>query len=115
MNNQFWRETVTPEIIPLLDDESRSICVSMMVPVRFSTCDRDGKDVLDDHVVLWISVYPGTTKEMACHDANADILAILAKHSIQDAAVYWIEGKVQPLVGPPPMMPIVDNTEFAEL
>jgi len=110
LNNQFWKGTVAPEIIPLLKDKSRSIRVSTMVPVRFSTCDRDGKDVLDDHVVLWISVYPGTTKETACRDANADILAILAKHGIQDAAVYWIEGRVQPLVGPPPMMPVVRDT-----
>ena len=110
LNNKLWKETVAPEIIQLLKDESRGIHISTMVPVRFSTSDRDGKDVLDDHAVLWISVYPGTTKETACRDANADILAILAKHGIQDAAVYWIEGKVQPLVGPPPMMPVVHRT-----
>src|SRR5258708_36502962 len=54
LNNQFWKGTVAPKIIPLLKDKSRGIRVSTMVPVRFSTCDRDGKDVLDDHVVLWI-------------------------------------------------------------
>ncbi|KAF5375685.1 hypothetical protein D9615_009410 [Tricholomella constricta] len=111
LNNQFWKWTIAPEIILLLKDKSRGIRISTMVPVRFSTCNRDGKDVLDDHVVLWISVYPGTTKETACRDANADILAILAKHGIQDAAVYWIEGKVQPLVGPPPMMPVACDTD----
>ena len=110
LNNQFWKKTVAPEIILLLKDKSRGVRVSTMVPVRFSTCDRDGKDVLDDYIVLWISVYPGTTKETACRDANADILAILVKHGIQDAAIYWIEGKVQPLVGPPPMMPVVRDT-----
>ncbi|KAF5375646.1 hypothetical protein D9615_009391 [Tricholomella constricta] len=110
LSNQFWKEIVAPDIILVLKDKSRGIRVSTMVPVRFSTCDRDGKDVLDDYVVLWISVYPGTTKETACRDTNTDILAILAKHGIQDAAVYWIEGKVQRLVGPPPMMPVVRDT-----
>jgi len=73
-----------------------------MVPVRFSTPNEDGKDVLDEHIVLWISVLPNT-KETSCRDANAPILAILAKHGVQDAAVHWIEGAVEPLAGSPPM------------
>ena len=91
LDNQLWKETIAPEIVQLLKDESRGIRISTMVPVRFSTCDRDGKDVFDDHAVLWISVYPGTTKEMACHDANADILAILA--NISERPLYLFDAK----------------------
>ena len=82
-----------------------------MLPVRFSTPDDDGKAVFDNYIVLWISVHPNTTKETSCRDANADILAILAKHGIQDAAVHWIEGAVESLGGPPPMMRVVRDTD----
>ncbi|KAB5593631.1 hypothetical protein CTheo_2924 [Ceratobasidium theobromae] len=111
LKNKFWKETVAPEIIALLKDPSRGVRVSTMLPVRFSTPDENGKDVLDDHVVLWISVHPDTTKETCCRDANAPILAILAKHGIQDVAVHWIEGAVERLAGPPPMMRVVGDTD----
>ncbi|TRM65462.1 hypothetical protein BD626DRAFT_399375 [Schizophyllum amplum] len=82
-----------------------------MLPVRFSTPDEDGKDVFDDHFVLWISVHPNITKETSCRDASADILAIFAKHGIQDVAVHWIEGAVESFAGPPPMMRVVRDTD----
>ncbi|KZP04205.1 hypothetical protein FIBSPDRAFT_668429, partial [Athelia psychrophila] len=97
LKNKLWKETVAPEIIALLKDPSRGVRVSTMLPVRFSTPDGDGKAVFDDYIVLWISVHPHTTKEASCRDANADILAILAKHGIHDAAVHWIEGAVESL------------------
>ncbi|KAG8714281.1 hypothetical protein FRC09_017798 [Ceratobasidium sp. 395] len=116
LSNKFWKETVAPEIIALLKDQSRGVRVSTMSTVRFSTLDENGQDIFDKHIVLWISVHPNTTKETACRDANADILTILAKHGIEDAAVHWIEGAVERLGGPPPMMHAVrDTTDPVEL
>ncbi|KIJ08779.1 hypothetical protein PAXINDRAFT_88369, partial [Paxillus involutus ATCC 200175] len=111
LKNTLWKETVAPEIIALLKNQTRGVRVSTMLPVRFSTLDDDGKDVFDNHIVLWISVHPNTTKETSCRDTNADIFAILAKHGIQDAAVHWIEGAVESLAGPPPMMRVVRDTD----
>ncbi|TRM56273.1 hypothetical protein BD626DRAFT_466674 [Schizophyllum amplum] len=82
-----------------------------MLPVHFSTADEDGKDVFDDHIVLWISVHPDTTKEISCRDANDEILAILAKHGIQDAAVHWFEGAIKFFCGFPPMMRVARDTD----
>lgn len=101
LTNTFWKGTVAPEIIELFKDKKRGIRVSTTLPVRFSTADEDGKDVFDKHIVLWISVYPNTTLESSCRDTNADILTILEKHKIHDAAVHWIEGALESLAGPP--------------
>ncbi|KAF9779140.1 hypothetical protein BJ322DRAFT_1113494 [Thelephora terrestris] len=111
LKSAFWKETVAPEIISLLKDKTRGVRVSSMLPVRFSTPGEDGKDVFDDHIVLWISVHPNTTEETACRDANADILAILSKHGVQDVAVHWIEGAVERLGGPPEMMSVASDTD----
>ena len=111
LKNELWKYTVAPKIIELLEDESRAVDVSSMLPVRFSTAAEDGKDVLDDHVVLWISVRPDSTKEASCRAANAPILDIFAQHGIHDIAVHWIEGAVEPLVGPPVMMRVAKDTD----
>ena len=95
LKNKLWKESVAPEIIAVCKEASRGIRVSMMLPVRFSTLDEDGKDVFDDHIVLWISVHPNTTKETSCRDANAPILEIFAKYNIHDIAVHWIEGAME--------------------
>lgn len=110
LNNRLWKESVAPEIIALCKEETRGIRVSTMLPVRFSTLDEDRKDVFDDHIVLWISVYPNTTKETSCRDANAPILGIFTKYNIHDVSVHWIEGAVEPLAGPPEMMPVARDT-----
>lgn len=111
LTNTFWKGTVASEIIELLKEEKRGIHVSTMLPVRFSTAGEDGKDVFDNHIVLWISVHPNTTLETSCRDANADILANLEKHKIHDAAVHWIEGALESLAGPLQMMRVVDQTD----
>ncbi|KAF8875882.1 hypothetical protein CPB84DRAFT_1752574 [Gymnopilus junonius] len=110
LKNQLWKESVAPEIIALCKEESRGIRVSTMLPVRFSTVNEHGKDVFDDHIVLWISVHPNTTKETSCRDANAPILNIFAKYNIHDVAVHWIEGAMESLAGPPEMMPVARDT-----
>ena len=110
LKNKLWKESVAPEIIALCKEASRGIRVSTMLPVRFSTLNEDGKDVFDDHIVLWISIHPNTTKETSCRDANAPILDIFAKYNIHDVAVHWIEGAMESLVGPPEMMSVARDT-----
>ncbi|KAF8331935.1 uncharacterized protein EI90DRAFT_2919026 [Cantharellus anzutake] len=82
-----------------------------MVPVQFSLPDAKGNPVLEKHIVIWISVFPGTTSEESCRDANSPILAILEKHQVKDAAVHWIEGTPQRFVADPAMMEVVDETD----
>ena len=38
-------------------------------------------------------------------------LDIFAQHGIHDIAVHWIEGAVEPLVGPPVMMRVAKDTD----
>ncbi|GJJ13251.1 hypothetical protein Clacol_007502 [Clathrus columnatus] len=111
LKNKLWKESVAPEIIALCKEASRGIRVSTMLPVRFSTLNEDGKDVFDDHIVLWISVHPNTTKETSCRDANAPILDVFAKYNIHGVAVHWIEGAMESLAGPPEMMPVARDTD----
>ena len=110
LKNKLWKESVAPEIIALLKKEIWGIRMSTMLPVRFSAADEEGKDLFDDHIVLWISVYPNTTKETSCCNANAPILAIFAKYDIHDVAVHWIEGAVESLAGPPERLPVARYT-----
>lgn len=110
LKNALWKGSVAPEIIALCNEASRGIRVSTMLPVRFSTLDEDDKDVFDDHIVLWISVHPGSTKKTSCRDANDPILDIFAKYDIHDVAVHWIEGAMELLAGPPEMMPVTRDT-----
>ncbi|KAG8703173.1 hypothetical protein FRC08_003040, partial [Ceratobasidium sp. 394] len=111
LKNALWKGSVAPEIIALCNEASRGIHVSTILPVRFSTLDEDEKDVFDDHIVLWISVHPGSTKKSSCRDANAPILNIFAKYEIHDVAVHWIEGTMESLAGPPEMMPVTIDTD----
>ena len=111
LKNKLWKEVVAPEIITLCEEASRGIRVSTMLPVRFSTLNEHGKDIFDDHIVLWISVHPNTTKETSCRDVNSPILDIFAKYNIHDVAVHWIEGAMESLAGPPEMMPVAPDTD----
>jgi len=76
LKNKLWKEWVAPEIIALCKETSCGIRISTMLPVRFSTLNADGEDVFNNHISLWISVHPNTTKETSCYDANAPILDI---------------------------------------
>ncbi|TFK46122.1 hypothetical protein OE88DRAFT_1638775 [Heliocybe sulcata] len=96
----LWRQQVGPAIVNLLAETARNIHVSTMVPIRFSVSDNEGKPIFDEHIVIWISVFPGSTAEEACRDANTPILAILEKHQVKDAAVHWIEGTAERFIGP---------------
>ena len=107
----LWRQDVGPAIASLLEKEKYDVHVSTMVPVQFSLTEAGGNPVMEKHIVIWISVFPGTTSEESCRDANAPILAILEKRQVQDAAVHWIEGAPERLATEPAMMEIVDNTD----
>jgi hypothetical protein len=106
-----WRQQVGPAIVSLLEEKERDIHVSTMVPVRFSIPDANDKPVFDKHIVIWISVFPNSTAEESCRDANSSILAILEKHQVKDAAVHWIEGAAESFVLGPGMMEVVDETD----
>lgn len=110
LKNALWKGSVAPEIITLCNEASRGIHISTMLPVRFSTLDEDEKDVFDHHIVLWISVHPGSTKKTSCRDVNAPILDVFVKYDILDVAVHWIEGAMESLAGPPEMMPVTRDT-----
>ena len=107
----LWRKQVGPAIVNLLAETKHNIHVSTMVPVRFSVSDAMDKPIFDKHIVIWISVFPGTTAEESCRDANSPILAILEEHQVKDAAVHWIEGAAEPFVVGPAMLEVVDDTD----
>ncbi|KAI0655454.1 hypothetical protein C8Q70DRAFT_1057548 [Cubamyces menziesii] len=107
----LWKQDVCPAIVSLLKEEKFDVHVSTMVPVQFSLTHAGGNPVMEQHIVLWISVFPGTTSEESCRDANAPILDILAKRQVQDAAVHWIEGAPERFVAGPAMMEVVDDTD----
>ena len=106
LKNRLGKESVAPEIIALLKEEIWGIRISTMLPVRFAAADEEGKDLFDDHILVWISVHSNTTKETSCRNADAPIAAIFAKYDIHDVAVHWIEGAVKSLAGLPEMMPV---------
>jgi hypothetical protein len=97
--------------VSLLAGKEFNVHVSSMFPVQFSYPDAEGKHVLEEHIVVWISVFPGTTSEESCRDANSPILAILEKHNVKDAAVHWIEGAPERFGPGPAMMEVVDDTD----
>ncbi|OJT03665.1 hypothetical protein TRAPUB_5693 [Trametes pubescens] len=107
----LWRQDIGPAIVSLLEERKYDVRVSTMVPVQFSLPDAEGNPVLEKHITIWISVFPGTTSEESCRDANSPILAILEKYQVKDTAVHWIEGAPQCFVAGPAMMEVVDKTD----
>ncbi|KAJ7092352.1 hypothetical protein B0H15DRAFT_1021089 [Mycena belliarum] len=107
----LWRQDVGPAIVSLLGGKEFNVHISSMFPVQFSIPDAEGNPVLEEHLVVWISVFPGTTSEESCRDASWPILAILEKHNVKDAAVHWIEGAPERFGPGPAMMEFVDDTD----
>ncbi|KAJ7104230.1 hypothetical protein B0H15DRAFT_896559 [Mycena belliarum] len=107
----LWRQDVGPAIVSLLGGKESNVHVSSMFPVQFSSPDGEGNPVLEEHLVVWISVFPGTTSEESCRNANGPILAILEKRNVKDAAVHWIEGAPERFGPGPAMMSVVDDTD----
>lgn len=101
---------VWPQIAPLIVALFRSTGVkySAFHPAFFSTLDDDKKKVMGP-LVIWVATHPGTTSAKKARDVSPDVLSILVEHGIEGAVVEWIEGKVEPLVGPA-LMPTVENT-----
>ena len=86
----IWPDTLAPAISSLLKE--RRIRYSTLSAVRFSTPD----DNLGP-IVIWISVFPNSTTDIACRDVSPDIISILESHGVKGAVVQWIEGAVERL------------------
>ncbi|KAH9848846.1 hypothetical protein C2E23DRAFT_888687 [Lenzites betulinus] len=48
-------------------------------------------------VVIWISVYPGSTSADTAHEVSEAVLAILAENGVEGVVVEWTEGVVERL------------------
>ncbi|PPR06509.1 hypothetical protein CVT24_002637 [Panaeolus cyanescens] len=107
----LWKQTIGPAIVHLLKDEIYGVHVSSMVLVQLSLTNPGDEPVMEKHIVIWVSVFPSTTPEESCRNANAPILATLANHNVQDAALHWIEGAPERFVAGPAMMEVVDETD----
>ncbi|EAU85145.1 hypothetical protein CC1G_08118 [Coprinopsis cinerea okayama7 len=93
--NEVWDDVVAPKIVTSM--KNHGIKYSALKPARFSTHE-EGEDEEDETfgpVVVWIAVWPGTTKAEAVRDATPDILSILADANIHDVVVEWYEGSVK--------------------
>ena len=86
--NRIW-DTVAPLIIVLFKE--RGIKYSSLLPVRFSTANKNGKPILGP-LGLWISTHPGQNTSMDARNASTPILQILETHGVKDAVIYWYRG-----------------------
>ena len=59
--------------------------------VRFVTEEEDGEETLGP-VVIWVSVYPGSTSADAAHQVSQGILELLEKNGVEGVEVEWYEG-----------------------
>lgn len=101
---------VWPQVAPLIVTLFKSTGVkhSALHPAYFSTLNEDKQKVMSP-LVIWVATHPGTTSAKKARDVSPAVLSILVQHGIEGAVVEWIEGKVEPLTGPP-LMPTVENT-----
>ena len=91
--NPVW-DVVAPKIITLFKE--RSIKYSALLPVRFSSCDEEGKKTLSP-ITLWISTHIGRNKPEDARDTSPHVLKILEDHGVTGAVTQWYEGSVEKL------------------
>jgi len=97
---------------PLIDDlvyatVKRSYSINT---VRFFTVP-DGGDVKEGtlgSVVIWISVYPGSTSADTAHEISQGILQLLTDNGVDGVDVEWSEGVTSRLAAPA-LLPIVSK------
>ncbi|KAG8704062.1 hypothetical protein FRC08_002480 [Ceratobasidium sp. 394] len=99
-------DQVAPLIVELF--KSTGVKHSAFHPAFFSTLNGDMEKDMGP-LVIWVATHPGTTSPDKARDVSPAVLSILVQHGIEGAVVEWIEGKVEPLTGPP-LMPTVENT-----
>ncbi|KAF8876428.1 hypothetical protein CPB84DRAFT_1838678 [Gymnopilus junonius] len=87
--NEVW-DDVAPKIIASMKDHS--IKYSALKTARFSTLEDDDEDEMVGPIVVWIAVWPQTTKAGAVRDATPDIIRILADAEVHGVVVEWYEG-----------------------
>ncbi|KAL5638031.1 hypothetical protein ACGC1H_002336 [Rhizoctonia solani] len=103
--NEVW-DTVAPLIVALF--KASGIKYSALQTARFSTRDEDNVKHLGP-IVIWVATHPGTTTPQMARDVSPSVLSILVEHGVEGAVVEWIEGKVEPMAGPP-LMHTVEST-----
>ncbi|KAG8718305.1 hypothetical protein FRC09_012863 [Ceratobasidium sp. 395] len=101
---------VWDEVARLIVDlfKSTGVKYSALHPAFFSTLNEDMEKDMGP-LVIWVATYPGTTSPEKARDVSPAVLSILVKHGIEGAVVEWIEGTVEPMIGPP-LMRTVENT-----
>ncbi|CAE7143521.1 unnamed protein product [Rhizoctonia solani] len=101
---------VWPRIAPLICAlfKTTGVKYSAFHPAFFSTLNEEEHKVMGP-LVIWVATHPGTTSAAKARDVSPQVLSILVQHGIEGAVVEWIEGKPEPLTGPP-LMPTVENT-----
>lgn len=97
--NEVW-DTVAPLIVALF--KASGVKYSAFQPACFSTRDEDNVKHMGP-IVIWVATHPGTTSPEKARDVSPSILSILVNHGVEGAVVEWIEGKVEPMTGPPLM------------
>lgn len=106
MNDQVWR-AVAPLIVALFKE--RRIAYSVLMSVRFSIEDEDGKKVTGP-LVVWVALHPGRNTASDARDVSPGILNILVQHGVEGAVVEWYEGVVEKLTGPP-LLRVTNDTD----
>lgn len=109
--NKVWG-TVGPKIRDLI--KQYKVHYSSIDPARFLTHEEGGTTTLGP-VTIWIGVHPASTSPNTAHEVSQAILALLAKHGVEDAVVEWREAIVSKLAGPALMRVVGSNNPTAHV